>query len=277
MFVVLVLAVAVGSFGAFLELFLPQQVAALAKREVSEMQSARNGATDVNTSLKTLWTDLSRGAIGLSNDQLSSDQALAKQVVTNASTALTHVQAAQAYMAQADGMPFQFHSPSFVITDRPALGHLQTSLNTAIRLANAASLQVAIAQAMNQNTQGLASLNGSLAANDWAAGAKIAATVAASVKLQQNSSQNPDALLDPLWGKWMDAMSSVVIDAQQYCLAAYQGQGPLAQQDASILARARSQMSAALAAAQADVTAWQAKTIQPLLDATSREASAGGS
>src|SRR2546421_9651146 len=114
--------------GAFLEVFLPQQIASLAKLEGSELQLARQQSGDVDTSLTTLWTDLSNGSIGLSDDQLAKDLALAKRTEKSASDALSHVQAAQAYMAQADGMPFQLHSPAFVTTDRPVLAHLQNSL-----------------------------------------------------------------------------------------------------------------------------------------------------
>jgi hypothetical protein len=276
-FVFLVLVIAAGSIGAFLEVFLPQQVASLAKEEGSELQQARQQSSDVSSSVATLWSDLSKGSIGLSDDQLAKDLALARQTEKAASTALQHVQAAQGYLAQADGMPFQLHSPAFVTSDRPALDHLQNSLNAASRLANAAALQIPIAQAMNQNLRSLADLNGSLVARDWAGGARTASTLSAAVKLQQGPAGNPETLMDPLWGKWLDATLSVVLDAQQYCLASAQSQTQLAQQDAAILANARGQMAAAYSAAQADAAAWNAKMLEPVLDSISREASAGAS
>jgi hypothetical protein len=272
-----VLVMAVGSIGAFLEVFLPQQIGSLARLEASEMQLARKGAADASTSANALWSDLAKGSIGLSDQQLATDLSLAKQTQKTAADALTHAQAAQAYMAQADGMPFQFHSPAFVVTDRPALTHLQKALTGASRLATAASLQIAIAQNMNQNTANLAALNASLIAHDWSGGARLASTLAASVKLQQNSAADPDALLDPLWGKWIDGMESVAIDAQQYCLASAQKQPALIAQDGALLAGARNQMTSALAAAQNDAVAWQSKTIQPLLQSLAAETSAAGS
>jgi hypothetical protein len=268
---------AVGSIGAFLEVFLPQQIASLARLESSEMQLARKGAADANTSANALWTDLSKGSIGLSDQQLATDLSLAKQTQKTASDALTHAQAAQAYMAQADGMPFQFHSPAFVVTDRPALAHLQNALTGASRLATAASLQIAIAQNMNQNNASVSALNASLVAHDWSGGARTASTLAASVRLQQSSAADADALLDPLWGKWIDGMESVAIDAQQYCLASAQNQSSLIAQDAALLASARNQMENALTTAQNDAAAWQTKAIQPLLQALARETAAAGS
>jgi hypothetical protein len=95
--------------------------------------------------------------------------------------------------------------------------------------------------------------------------------------VSQGSAANPETLLDPLWARWIDATLAVVLDAQQYCLASAQGQGPLAQQAASTLATARSQMAATYAAAQSGGPAWQAKTVQPVLNTVTREATAAGS
>jgi len=187
------------------------------------------------------------------------------------------VQAAQAYIAQAEGMPFQFHSPSFVTNDRAALDHLNKALNAASKLAHGATLQIIFAQNMNQNLRTLGDLNNSLNAHDWAGGARIASALAPAIKLQQGPVSNPDTLLDPQWSKWLDAMLSVVLDAQQYCLAAAQGQSQLAQSNATLLASARAQQAAALSGAQNGAAAWQAKTIQPLLDTGSHEATAAGS
>ncbi|TMD42642.1 MAG: hypothetical protein E6I88_04030 [Chloroflexi bacterium] len=276
-FVFFVLVLAVGSIGAFLEVFLPQQIASLAKLEGSELQLARQQSGDVNTSVTTLWTDLSRGSIGLSDDQLATDLALAQRTEKSASDGLSHIQAAQAYMAQADGMPFQLHSPGFVTNDRPVLAHLQNSLNAANRLAGAAAVQIPIAQSMNQQLRSLSDLNNSLKARDWVGGARTAATLSAAVKLQQAPAANPETFLDPLWAHWIDATLAVVTAAQQLCLASAQNQAPLAQQDAAILQTARNQMAAAYGAAQTGAAAWQVKTVQPILDKVAHEAAAASS
>lgn len=274
-FAFIVLIAAIAAIGGFLEIFLPQQLALVARSEAGELQQARLGTTDVNTSLNRLWGDLSKSSVGLSNDQLATDLALAKQTESNASTALGHVQAAQAYIAQAEGMPFQFHTPSFVTHDQPLLDHLTRSLNAATKLAHGATLQIMFAQSMNQNLATLNDLYNSLNAHDWAGGARTAASLGAAIKLQQTP--NPDALLDQLWSKWVDATLTIVLDAQQYCLAAAQNQSQLAQQDAALLASARAQQAAAYSAAQAGAPAWQIKTIQPLLDTANHEATAAGS
>jgi hypothetical protein len=164
-----------------------------------------------------------------------------------------------------------------VATDRPILTHLQNSLNAASKLANAAALQIPIAQAMNQNLGSLNDLNNSLSRRDWAGGARTAATLSSAIKVEQGPAANPETYLDPLWAHWIDTSLSVVLDAQQYCLASAQGQGALAQQEAGSLAAARTQMAAAFSAAQADAAAWQSKTIQPVLDTVNKEASAAGS
>lgn len=268
--------VALGSIAAFLEIFLPQQLATLTKKEASEIQQAKQGTANVETSVVSLWSDLSKSTMGLSSDQLTKDLALAQQIEKSATDASAHVQAAQSYMAQADGLPFQFHSPAFIAADRPVVAHLQLALNSANRLANAAVLQIPIAQAMTQNNQGLATLNGSLASRDWAGGARTASTLASNVKLQHDPANNSDTLLDPLWGKWIDDMTTVVLDAQQYCLAAAQNQTALAQQDAAAMAGARNQMNADYSAAISHEAAWQQQTIQPLLDTMNREIAAAG-
>jgi hypothetical protein len=276
-FAFLVLVVAVGSLGAFLEVFLPQQIASLSRLEGNELQLARQGSSDADTSVSRLWTDLSKGSMGMSDDQLAKDLALAQQTEKTASDALAHVQTAQAYLTQAESMPFQLHSPAFVSTDRPALAHLQNSLNAASKLASAAALQLPIAQAMNQNQRSLTDLNGSTARGDWAGGARTAAALSSAIKLQQGPAANPETFLDPLWAHWVDSTLSVVLAAQQYCLASAQGQSSLAQQDAASLAAARNQMAAAFVTAQGGAAAWQAKTIQPVLDTVTKEAAAAGS
>jgi hypothetical protein len=274
-FAFLVFLMAVGAVGAFLEIFIPQQVASLSRLEANELKLATSGASDVNLSVGRLWSDLSASSVVLSDDQLAKDLALAKQTETATSDALGHVQAAQTYMAQAEAMPFQFKSPSFIAGDRQSLQHLEKGLRAASKLAHGASLQIPIAQSMNQNVRGLTELNNNLNARDWAGGARTASALSTAVKLQEGPAGNPETLLDPLWGKWVDAMYSVVIDAQQLCLASAQGQTQLAQQDSRILAAARDQLAATFAAAQAGAAGWQSKTIKPMLDSAAKEVAAG--
>ena len=273
-FAVLVLLGAIGAVGAFVEVFLPQQVASLARLEGNELLLAKKGTTDVNTASAALWTDLSKGSVGLSDDQLAKDQTLAKQTEKSANDALIHVQTAETYIAQADSMPFQLHRPLFITTDRPALLHLEKALAAAATLAHGGTLQTGFSQSMNQNVRLLNDLNNMVAARNWPACTNAAATLATAVKLQQAPAANPDALLDPLWGKWVDAMRSVAQDAQQYCLAAAQNQSQTAQQYAYLMNSARDQMNASYAAAQSDAAAWQAKTIKPLLATLAKELAA---
>ena len=273
----LVLLVAIGAVGAFLEVFLPQQVASLAGKEASELQLAKKGTGDVNTATAALWTDLSKGSVGLSDDQLAKDLSLAKQTEKSANDALIYVQTAETYIAQADSMPFQFHRPLFITADRPALTHLEKALGAAATLAHGATLQTGFSQSMNQNVRSLNDLNNLVAARNWSACTNAAASLTTAVKLQQAPAADPDALLDPLWGKWVDGMRSLAQDAQQYCLAAAQNQSQTAQQYAYLMNSARDQMNASYAAAQSDAAAWQAKTIKPLLDTLARELSAANS
>src|SRR5207244_3014948 len=120
-----------------LENLLPQQVAKLAQMEGNELVLSRNGTADVNTAVAALWADLSpKGSMGLSADRLSEDLALAKRTERSADDALSHVQAAQAYMAQADGLPFQFHAPTFIGPDRAAAQHLEKALTTSLKLSH---------------------------------------------------------------------------------------------------------------------------------------------
>ncbi|HVH64689.1 MAG TPA: hypothetical protein VM674_01540 [Candidatus Acidoferrum sp.] len=275
-FAILVLLVAIGAVGAFLEVFLPQQVAALSRTEANELYLAKQGTTQVNTATTSLWTDLSKGSVGLSDDQLAKDLTLAKQTEKTANDALIHVQTAKADITQAESMPFQFKRPLFITTDAPALSHMEKSLTAATTLAHGAGLQVAFSQSMNQNLRSLASLNSAIAARDWSTCTNVAAPLATAIKLQQAPAADPDTLLDPLWGAWVDSMHSMVQDAQQYCLSAEANQGQTAQQYAYLMNAARNQMNANYAAAQNDAAAWQSKTIKPLLDTVTKENAAAG-
>jgi hypothetical protein len=273
-----VLALAIGAVGAFLEVVLPQRVAQLAQSEASELALARQGATDVSSSVNSLWAEISaKGSMSLSDDKLVQDLALAKSTEKLADDALGHVQTAQSYMAQADGLPFQLHSPAFIATDRPALQHLDKALQAVIKLTHAASLQLPLAQHLNQDALKISStLDPSLNARSWTDAARAASALTTDLKSQQAPAGDPEALLDPLWAKRVDAMLAVVTDAQQYSLAAAANQTQLAQQASRSLAAARVQLTATIAAAQNGAADWQARMIQPLLDTVAREASAGG-
>ena len=275
-FALLVFLVAVGAIGAFLEVLLPQQVAKLAEMEGNELVLARKGTADVNTAVAGLWAELSpKGSMGLTAARMSEDLALAKRTERSADEALSHVQAAQAYMAQADGLPFQFHAPTFIAPDRAAAQHLEKALTTSIKLSHAATLQLTIAGHMSQNSQSLLSMNASLNARDWTNAARTASTIATDLKSQQSPAGDPEALLDPLWAKWVDAMLGVAIAGQQYSLASAANQGQQAQQAGKTLNAARDQLAATFAAAQNGAAAWQAKTVQPILDSVARETAAG--
>ena len=277
LFAFLVLMLAIGTAGAFFVVLLPQRVAALAQLEGNELSIAQKGAADVSTSVTGLWNDLAaKGSMSLSPDQLVQDLALSRRTETSADTTLGHVQAGETYLAQIDGIPFQLHTPAIVATDRPVILHLEKTLGAAIKLAHGATLQLTIAQHLSQDA---ATLNGSLAASlnsrDWSAAARTAATLVTDVKTQEDAAADPETLLDPLWSKWMDAMIAYANTAQQYSLASGGGQTQTAQQLNRALAAAHDQIGAALAAAQNNAAVWQAKTVQPLIETTTKELAAG--
>jgi hypothetical protein len=272
-----VLLVTIGALGAFLQIVLPQRVGQLAQSEASELELARKGTADASSTVSRLWADMSaKGTMSLSDAQITKDLALAKSAQKAADDALGHVQLAQSYMGQADGLPFQLHSPAFIATDRPALQHLDKALQATLKLTHAATLQLTLAQQVTQDAQTISTkLDVALNARLWADAARSASTLADDLRPQQVSAGFADALLDPLWASWIDGMVSVVTNAQQYALAAAANQTQAAQQSAKTLANARQQVSASFAAAQNGAAAWQAKTIQPLLDTVTRETAAG--
>jgi hypothetical protein len=276
-FVIVVLLITIGALGAFLQIVLPQRVAQLALSEAGELALARKGTAAVNTNVSHLWADISaKGTMSLSDAQLTHDLALAKSTETAANDALGHVQLAQSYTAQADGLPFQLHSPAFIATDRPALQHLDNALQASLKLTHAAVLQLTLAQQVTQDAQKISTtLDPALNSHAWADAARAASTLNEDLKPQQVSAGFADALLDPLWATWIDSMVSVVINAQQYALASAANQTQVAQQDARNLATARQQVAASFAAAQNGAAAWQVKTIQPQLDTVTRETAAG--
>lgn len=277
-FVILVLALAIGAVGGFLEVVLPQRVAQLAQSEASELALARKGATEVSASVTSLWAEISaKGSMSLSDDRLAQDLALAKSTEKAADDALGHIQTAQSDMAQAHGLPFQLHSPAFVATDHPHLQHLDNGLQAVVKLTHAATLQLTLAQHLSQSSQTISgTLDPSLNARSWTAAARAASALATDLKSQQAPAADPEALLDPLWAKRVDAILAVVTNAQQYSLAAAANQTQLAQQASRSLATARVQLAATIVAAQNGAADWQAKMIQPLLDTVAREMAASG-
>src|SRR5256714_8297281 len=217
--------------------------------EGNELVLARKGTADVNTAVAGLWADLApKGSMSRSADRLAEDLALAKRTERSADDALSHVQAAQAYMAQADGLPFQFHSPTFIATDRASAQHLEKALTTSIKLSHAATLQLTIAGHMSQNSQSLLSMNASLNARDWTNAARTASTIATDLKSQQSPAADPEALLDPLWAKWVDAMLGVAIAGQQFSLASAANQGQQAQQACRATHRAQAKCASSFGA-----------------------------
>jgi hypothetical protein len=277
-FAFLVLVLAAGAIGAFLEVVLPQRVAQLAQSEGAELALARKGTADVSTAVAGLWTEISaKGGISLSDDQLSKDLALAKATEKSADDALSHVQAAQSYMAQADGLPFQFHSPAFIAADRPTLQHLGNALQASVKLTHGATLQLSVAQHLNQDAQTISNqLYPYLNARQWTDAARTASALTTDLTTQQVPAADPEALLDPLWGKWVEAMLSVASNAKQLSLAAAAGQTQQAQIASRNLDVAKAQLASSFADAQNGAEAWKAKTVQPLLDTIAREKTAAG-
>lgn len=278
-FAFLVLLLAVGSVVAFLEVVLPARAATLAQQEAAELALARKGADDVNASLNTVWAELSsKGSMSLTDDQITANLARAKSVEKAASDALGHVQLAEAYLAEADGLPFQLHAPAIIASDRPSLKHVDKALTAALKLAHAANLQLTIARHMRQNMQNIsATLDPSLNARSWTAAARSAGDLATDLKAQETAAADPETLLDPLWSKWVDSAATYVNIAQQYSLASAGGQSQTAQQLGRSLATAREQLGSTQVAAQNGAAAWQQKTIQPLLNVMATEIGAAAS
>jgi hypothetical protein len=275
-FAVLVLILAIVAIGAVVEVVLPQRVGTLAGLEANDLTIARKDSSSVAASASTLWTELSTtGALNLTPDRLSADLTAAQGIQKSEADALGHVQAAQSDITQAQAIPFQLHAPAF-LSDGASLSHLSKSLAAAGNLALAATLQITIAQHMNQDSTTLAGLNASMNNKDWTTASKTAASLTTDVKAQQAAVADPEALMDPLWSKWMDGIITYAGAAQQYSLAsATPGQKGAAQQFANQMAAANQQIRAALAAAQGDAAAWQTKTVQPILTTMTSELSAG--
>jgi hypothetical protein len=277
-FAALVFFLAVGALAAFVVLVLPQQIATLSQSEAKELATARQGATDAGASADALWTAVGKtGSMSLSADRLQQEISRAQLTEKTAEDALGHVQLAEGYLAQIDGIPFQLHASAVVSTDRPTLLHLEKALSAVIKLAHGATLQLTIARHVNQDIQTIAGpLNQSLAAHDWATVSRTAATIQQDLKSQETPAADPEALLDPLWTNWMDAMVGYAATAQQYSLSSAAGQSQTAQQLARGMAVATDQIGAAFRAAQANAQAWQQKTVEPLRDSFLKELAAAG-
>lgn len=277
-FAALVFFLAVGALAAFVVLVLPQQIASLSQSESKELATARQGATDAGASADALWAAIGKtGSLSLADDQLQPELLRAQATEKAASDALGHVQSAEGYLAQIDGIPFQLHPSVVVSTDRPALLHLEKALATVIKLAHGATLQLSIARHIKQDAQAIAGpLNQSLAAHDWATASRSAATIQQDLKSQETPAADPEAFLDPLWTNWMDAMAGYAITAQQYSLSSAAGQTQTAQQLARSMSAATDQAGAAIRAAQANAPAWQQKTVLPLHDSFAKELAAAG-
>ncbi len=274
----LVLLLMLATVTAFLLVVLPSRVADLGRNEAQELAASRRGASSVSRSLITLWGELgTQASFTLSDDRLSQDLALAQSTEKATEDALAHVQAAQAYLLQADGVPFQLHHPAFVLADRGALLHLENTLQAALKLAHGASLQLTLAQRTQADAGAIRDqLNPTLRARAWTAAARSASDVQADLKLQADAVLNPEALVDPLWAKWIDAMASYAFTAQQYALASASGQTSAAQGLARSLATAGDQMATTAAAARQGLPSWHQEKVQPLLSTLAKELAASG-
>lgn len=277
-FAILVFLLAIGAVAAFVVLVIPTQIAALTQTEAKELRTARQASAAVAVSADTLWSEVgSKGGLSLPADRLTQDLALARSTEKAADDALGHVQAAQAALAQIDGIPFQLHAPAVVVTDRPALVHLEKALASAVKLAHGATLQLTIAQHATQDAQKLAGpLNQSLATRDWTTASRTADSIQQDLKSQETAAADPEALLDPRWIAWMDGMISYATAAQQFGLSTAANQTLTAQQQARAMAAATDRTNAARAAAQAGAQAWQLKTVQALADMLHKELAAAG-
>jgi hypothetical protein len=273
----LVFLVAIGTVGAFLVVVLPARVSALAQSEAVELAAARTGTSTSSDTLKKLWNDMGPvGALTLSSDQVTQELAQAKAADKATGEAAAHLISAKALLAEASAVPFQTKKPPFVTTDQPFLQHLDKGLQTASKLSNAANLQLNLAQHAQSDSSTLDQLNASLRAQNWSQSTKIAADLQRALNSDQRAASNPEALLDPLWAKWLDAMATYASTAQQYALAQASGQTASAQQLGRGLAAAGDRLAAARDAAQKNAGAWQQSTVTPLLDAMAGELAATG-
>jgi hypothetical protein len=263
----LILLIAIAVTAAFVAVVLPARVADLGQREATELGAARSGAATVHGSLSVLLEDIdTTGSFALPANRLASDLTLAATTEKQASDALGHAQAAGAYLDDAASVPFQFRTPAFLEADRPAAAHLQAGLQASLRLAHAVTLQLTLAQTVAADQQAWnGQLAPALASRSWAAAARAAASLQTQLKSEQLGAANPDALLDPLWGKWIDARFAYALTAQSYALNQASGQTITARDLQATLNSQAAQIQSALAAAQQDAPGWTQRTIEPLL------------
>lgn len=275
---ILMLGLAGFGFGGFLLVILPARTADLNASAAKQVAAAQHSTALVGESAVKLWAGITpTGSMMLSPAQMTTDLTLAQAVEKAADDATTQLQASEAVLLQVDAIPFQFRSPQFVATDRAQLGHLDKALQATRRLAFAASVQMAISQHAQQDQAVVTStLKPALAARNWVLVARTAASIQEDLKAQSNQAVTTEALMDPLWAKWLDALAGYDYTAQQYALAMSSGQSAAAAGLKRTLDQQDAQAAAAWAAAQAGNAAWQKANIQPILDSVSKELTAGG-
>ena len=268
----LILLTAIAATAAFVAVVLPARLADLGVREGQELGAAEGEAATVQGSLAVLFGEMNAaGPFALPSDRLASDLALARTTEKQAGDALGHAQAAGAYLADAGGVPFQLHPPAFLKTDQPSASQLQTSLQAAVKLAHAATLQLTLAQTVAADEQARnGQLAPALASRSWASAARAAASLQAQLRSEQLGAANPDALLDPLWARWIDARYAYALTAQSYALNAASGQALTAQELLSTMSSQAAQVQATLAAARRDAAPWAQRSIEPLLASAAR-------
>lgn len=265
-------------FGGFVLVIVPARAADLGVSAAREVAAAQNSTNQVDRSVTSLWNGITpSGSMALSSAKVTANLALSQTVEKGADDASAHIQTSEGVLLQAQSLPFQLRAPGFIATDQATLGHLDKALQAARRLAFAASLQLAIAQHSQQDQASVTgTLKPALDARNWALVARTAGTLEDDLKAQENLALNPEALLDPLWGKWLDALAAYVYTAQQYALAESAGQIATAQSWKRTLDRQDAQAASAWTAAQANNAAWQHATLQPQLDGLQKELAAGG-
>jgi hypothetical protein len=264
-------------FGGFLLVILPKQAADLGKAAASQVATAQQSTGQVGRSVTTLWAGITpTGSLLLAPDKLTAGAAAAQAAEKAADSANADIQAGLAVLLQADSIPFQLRPPAYIAPDRATLGQLDKVVQSSRHLAYAASLQFAIAQHAQQDQATVAgTLKPALAARNWVLVARTAASLKDDLKAQVDLAAVSEALLDPLWGKWLDALASYNYTAQQYALAESSGQSSAAQGLRRTLDQQDAQVAAAWSAAVAGNTAWQHTTIQPLLDGLAKDLASG--
>lgn len=262
-----------GSIAAFILIGLPMQRATLARSEASELAAARQGAAGVQQSLLSLWTELGTSvSMGLSPDRVDADLALAQKIELATDEASAHVHLAQNYLADLLRVPFQFRPGGYGVEDKAALSHLDQALQGAHGLAHAANLQLTIARHALKDRKVIGEqLDPRLRARAWTDAARTASDLQIDLAAQQETATNPESLLDPLWGKWLDSMAAYAYTAQQFALASATGQTRTVADLTPRLSATAAEIDATAAMALAGAASWHARTIQPLLDTLAGE------